>query len=225
MAETVQYNEKQLQIMAVALRLFAENGYHRTSIRDIAREAEVNVAMVSYYFGSKDNLLEAVFINHFGSIRSAFTTIINQREDSAIEKVSKIIDMFIDMLTNRQYFHRLMVREAAILKEGPLFDMINEMRTINKRLLKKAVKSGQQLGLFRKDVDPFFMSSVLIGSIHQNMANTRYEMEHRNTPEEERDTIERERTEALRVHLKRMFIAYLTDTSTQDHDTVAENNS
>ena len=211
--------------MAVALRLFAENGYHKTSIRDIAREAEVNIAMVSYYFGSKDKLLEAVFINHFRSIRSAFTTILNQQDDSAIEKVGKIIDMFVDMLTNRQYFHRLMVREAGVLKEGPLFDMINEMRTINKRLLKKAVKSGQQLGLFRKDVDAFFMSSVLIGSIHQNMANTRHEMEHRNIPDNERNAIERERVETLRIHLKRMFIAYLTDTNSLVHDNMADKNS
>jgi len=214
MSEKVQYNEKQQQIMAVALRLFAENGYDKTSIRDIAREAEVNVAMVSYYFGSKDKLLEAVFINHFKSIRASFKVILNHRSDSATDKVSKIIDMFIDMLANRQLFHRLMIRESGILKQGPLFDMINEMKTANRRLVEKAVKNGQQLGVFRKDVDVFFMSSVLIGSVNQNMANTRYELEHRNITKEQREIIKHERTETLRTHLKRMFIAYLTDTNT-----------
>lgn len=213
MAETAQYNEKQQQIMAVALRLFAENGYDKTSIRDIAREAEVNVAMVSYYFGSKEKLLEAVFVNHFKFIRSSFKTILNQHDNSATDKVSKIIDMFIDMLANRQLFHRLMVRESGILKQGPLFDMIKEMKTVNRRLVEKAVKNGQRLGVFRKDVDVFFMSSVLIGSVHQNMANTRYELEHRNLTAQQRETIKHERTETLRTHLKRMFIAYLTDTS------------
>ncbi len=213
MTETVQYNEKQQQIMAVALRLFAENGYDKTSIRDIAREADVNVAMVSYYFGSKEKLLEAVFINHFRFIRSTFKTILNQRNDSATDKVSKIIDMFIDMLADRQLFHRLMIRESGILKQGPLFDMIKEMKTVNRRLVEKAVKNGQRLGVFRNDVDVFFMSSVLIGSVHQNMANARYELEHRNITEEQRKIIKHDRTETLRTHLKRMFIAYLTDTS------------
>jgi len=211
MSESEPYNEKQQQIMAVALRLFAENGYDKTSIRDIAREADVNVAMVSYYFGSKEKLLEAVFINHFSHIRSTFKTILNQRGDSAVDKVSKIIDMFIDVLANRPLFHRLMIRESGILKKGPLFDMVNEMKTVNRRLVERAVKAGQQLGIFRRDVDVFFMSSVLIGSVHQNMANTRYELEHKNLTDEQREALKRDRTETLRTHLKRMFIAYLTD--------------
>jgi len=216
--ETEQYNEKQQQIMTVALRLFADNGYDKTSIRDIARDAEVNVAMISYYFGSKDKLLEAIFINHFRSLRSAFKTILNQQQDSAIEKISKIVDMFVDLLADRQPFHRLMVREAGILKQGPLFDMINEMRTVNKRLLKKAIESGQRLGLFRTDVDAFFLSSVLIGSVNQTMSNTRYELQYRNITGEQREIIKHERTETLRIHLKRMFIAYLTDTRESDGD-------
>lgn len=199
--------------MAVALSLFADNGYHKTSIRDIAREAEVNVAMISYYFGSKDKLLEAIFINHFESIRSAFKTILNQKGDSAIDKVGKIVDMFVDLLADRQPFHRLMAREAGILKQGPLFDMVNEMRIVNKRLVKKAVENGQQLGLFRNDVDAFFIASVLVGSVHQHMSNTRYELQYRNITGEQRERIKHERTQTLRIHLKRMFIAYLTDTS------------
>src|SRR5690606_29839471 len=147
----------------------------------------------------------------FKFIRSAFKTILNQRNDSATEKVSKIIDMFVDMLAERQLFHRLMIRESGILKQGPLFDMIKEMKTVNRRLVEKAVKNGQQLGVFRKDVDVFFMSSVLIGSVHQNMANTRYELEHKNLTDEQREALKRDRTETLRTHLKRMFIAYLTD--------------
>ncbi|SEK55049.1 TetR/AcrR family transcriptional regulator [Parapedobacter koreensis] len=211
MSETIQYNEKQLQIMEVALRLFAEHGYDKTSIRDIARKAEVNVAMVSYYFGSKEKLLEAVFINHFNSIRSILRTIINQRDNSATDKVSQIIDVFIDMLASRQLFHRLMIRESGILKQGPLFDMIKEMKTVNRRLVEKAVRNGQRLGVFRHDVDVFFMSSVLIGSVNQNMANTRYELEHSNMTDEQKEAAMRARTETLRRHLKQMFIAYLTD--------------
>ncbi len=50
----MEYNEKQLQILEVAEKLFAANGFDGTSIRDIASEAEVNIAMISYYFGSKE---------------------------------------------------------------------------------------------------------------------------------------------------------------------------
>jgi len=49
------------RLLHTSLRLFAERGYARTSIRQIAQTAGVNVAAVSYYFGSKAGLYRAVF--------------------------------------------------------------------------------------------------------------------------------------------------------------------
>ena len=44
------------KIVQAACELFAKNGYGGTSIRDIAAEAEVNVAGVNYHFKSKKSL-------------------------------------------------------------------------------------------------------------------------------------------------------------------------
>ena len=49
------------RILEVSRKLFVEKGYTGTSIRDIAAEAEVNVAMVNYYFKSKHDLFEIIF--------------------------------------------------------------------------------------------------------------------------------------------------------------------
>ncbi|MEO6348401.1 MAG: TetR family transcriptional regulator, partial [Aquaticitalea sp.] len=54
-------NDKQIQILEVAEKLFAEHGFDGTSVRQIAHEADINIAMISYYFGSKEKLLEALF--------------------------------------------------------------------------------------------------------------------------------------------------------------------
>ena len=56
------FNEKQIHILQVAEKLFAEHGFDGTSIRMISKEAGINVAMVSYYFGSKESLLEKLII-------------------------------------------------------------------------------------------------------------------------------------------------------------------
>jgi len=57
----VNFNEKQIQIIEAAEKLFSENGFDGTSVRDIAEEAGVNLAMISYYFGSKEKLMESIF--------------------------------------------------------------------------------------------------------------------------------------------------------------------
>jgi AcrR family transcriptional regulator len=49
------------RIFLAAERLFAERGFDGVSVRDIVQAAEVNLAAVSYYFGSKSELLLAVF--------------------------------------------------------------------------------------------------------------------------------------------------------------------
>jgi AcrR family transcriptional regulator len=41
------------KILAAARKKFAEQGYEGTSVRQIASEADVNIAMISYYFGGK----------------------------------------------------------------------------------------------------------------------------------------------------------------------------
>ncbi|PEW54374.1 TetR family transcriptional regulator, partial [Bacillus cereus] len=48
-------------ILEAAKKIFGEYGYEGTSIQEIAKEAQVNVAMASYYFNGKENLYYEVF--------------------------------------------------------------------------------------------------------------------------------------------------------------------
>lgn len=48
------------RILDCAEKLFAEHGFHGTSIRDIAGAADVQLALVGYHFGSKEDLLDSV---------------------------------------------------------------------------------------------------------------------------------------------------------------------
>jgi AcrR family transcriptional regulator len=52
--------DKREHILSVAEELFGEKGFDGTSVRDIAQSAGVNLAMISYYFGSKEKLLESL---------------------------------------------------------------------------------------------------------------------------------------------------------------------
>jgi AcrR family transcriptional regulator len=59
--------EARAHLLNVALRLFAENGYSKTSTRKIAQTAGVNIAAISYYFGDKARLYRAVFTEPMGA--------------------------------------------------------------------------------------------------------------------------------------------------------------
>lgn len=53
------------RLLEAALRLFADKGYQKTSTREIADAAEVNLGSISYYFGDKPGLYRAVFYESF----------------------------------------------------------------------------------------------------------------------------------------------------------------
>lgn len=53
--------EARNRLLDAAMRLFAENGFAKTSTRDIAEAAQVNISSISYYFGDKAGLYRAVF--------------------------------------------------------------------------------------------------------------------------------------------------------------------
>src|SRR3989304_8400323 len=54
---TRHYDEKLRDILKSSAKIFAEKGYHRTSIRDIARSTEMSLAGLYYYFSTKEELL------------------------------------------------------------------------------------------------------------------------------------------------------------------------
>lgn len=55
--------EARNRLLDAALALFAEKGYAKTSTREIAQAAQANIASISYYFGDKEGLYRAVFLD------------------------------------------------------------------------------------------------------------------------------------------------------------------
>jgi AcrR family transcriptional regulator len=58
--------EPRQRLLMAGLRLFAQHGYSKTSTRELAEAAQVNVAAISYYFGDKAGLYAAVFMEPMG---------------------------------------------------------------------------------------------------------------------------------------------------------------
>lgn len=56
-ASTSRYDEKLKRILKTSARIFAEKGFHRTSIRDISRATRMSLAGLYYYFRTKEELL------------------------------------------------------------------------------------------------------------------------------------------------------------------------
>ena len=71
------------KIITAAERLFAEQGFAQTSMREITSKAEVNLAAVNYHFGNKNNLIQAVLKRYFDCFMPILDHSLNELEDHA----------------------------------------------------------------------------------------------------------------------------------------------
>src|SRR4051812_24015069 len=107
-------NDKKEHIMNVAIELFGEKGFEGASIRDIAARADVNVAMVNYYFGSKEKLFEAIVEYKAAYMRGKMDEIEADTKMSEIEKVDLIIENYVAKILSNPSFHRILHQELLM---------------------------------------------------------------------------------------------------------------
>jgi AcrR family transcriptional regulator len=77
-------------ILDTAERLFAEKGLDATSVRDITGAAGVNLGAITYHFGTKQKLIEAMFNRHFGPFAQRTLKMIDEAEQKAGQKPARI---------------------------------------------------------------------------------------------------------------------------------------
>jgi len=204
------YSEKQLGIILVAERLFADKGFHGTSVRDIAQEADVNIAMISYYFGSKEKLLEAVFRYRMTASRDFIKELVENDTMGPLEKIYSLIDRFVNKMLSEQHFQCIMNREQMNSEPSPVKDLIWGLKTEMMGLMVPIVTQAQEQGVFYKDVDIVLLMSTLFGTIHQVVPAKSYirsDPEFASLPEDEFIAYLKIRVSA---HLKKLFKAILT---------------
>ncbi|MBD0352045.1 MAG: TetR/AcrR family transcriptional regulator, partial [Flavisolibacter sp.] len=207
------YNDKQLQIMNTAEKLFSNKGFDGTSVRDIAEEAGVNLAMISYYFGSKEKLMQALFEERTSYIRLRVEDLLKNTHLTPLEKIYQLIDDYVDRVLDRQKFYKIMICEQMLGKNEGVIQLLNEIKLKNSELSGKLIKEGQEKGVFRKDVDVVFLQNTMIGTIAQAFINQDYYkvMNHlEDMPEAEFNQFLKNK---LSNHIKLIFKALLTHES------------
>ena len=103
------------KILLIALELFAELGFERATVRQIAKKAQVNVSAISYYFGDKVGLYRAAFTEPMGSPKDDIN-LFNAPNLSLEQALNGLFSGFIEPLKQNklvQLCTRLHMREMV----------------------------------------------------------------------------------------------------------------
>ena len=166
------FNEKQIIILEVAETLFAEKGFDGTSIRNIAKEAKINIAMVSYYFGSKERLLESLILYRTSDLKLQLDNLIHE-DLEPIAKINKLIELYINRINCNRGIYRILHFEFTSKKTESNLQVFSELKKGNLKSLEAIIVEGQTKGVFRKDVIIPLITPTILGTFfhfHMNKA-------------------------------------------------------
>lgn len=105
------------KIIAAARKLFTQQGFNAVKTRDIAKESGINLALLNYYFRSKEKLFEMVMQENMQYFFSSVLNVVNDEETSIKQKIERLVNTYLDML--------------ALNPELPLFVMSHLRNNVN----------------------------------------------------------------------------------------------
>lgn len=156
--------DKKDHILDVAEKVFSELGFDGASTRTISGEAGVNMAMLNYYFGSKEGLFIAVFNRKIVSFQNLLQNLGNDSSISSWNKIERYIELYAERVVNNNCFQKMLYQEMAMQRRGDLADKISEILMKNVAELRKILQDGIANGEFNKDIDIEMVIATIYGT-------------------------------------------------------------
>jgi len=204
---------KQVQLLDTAEMLFSRKGFDGTSVRDIAEAAGINTAMISYYFGSKEKLMEEIFERKSLNIREKVDSLLKDDTLDPFQKVYSLVDVYIEGILQRKTFHRILLAEQIINQNPSIIQMVEKMKTKNSGYINELIRLGQKKGLFKKNIDIPMMTNTLIGTVSHMLINMEFYKSYHHLEGLKDEEFERVVRKKLSVHIKNIYKAILSHES------------
>ena len=163
--------DKKEHIIQKATELFSEWGFDNTSIREISQKANVNVAMVNYYFGSKIKLFESIIEYKSIYLKTKLEELLANTSLNEMDKINVIIEEYTTKILSNPHFHRVMHQELLLNTRPEMIAIIKKLFAKNFQIIKGILEDGMKKDIFRR-VDPALIISTLFGTINHFMQNT-----------------------------------------------------
>lgn len=162
MGSSLAYDDRLDHLLNVAARVFAEQGYHSTAMRDLARETGMSLAGMYHYVRGKDELLYLIQHRCFGNVLAGAERMLERHaNDRAEERLTAFIRHHVIFFARHMAEMKVLSHEAECLS-GDHLEGINAL---------KREYVGRLVGLIRDldgtdDIDPNVAAYALFGMMN-----------------------------------------------------------
>ena len=168
---TQKQDESKKRILEAAKICFAAEGFKGTSIRKICERADANLALVSYYFGSKEKLYLSVIEYLYDSTEQNLGYLKNDSDPKLA--LHRFVDIFLHMRLQDKQFHMLLKHELSI--DNTRSEAVNRIITPYFERLRSILIDGKNHAVFHYesiDLIMTFIASILIYPVYDTLIST-----------------------------------------------------
>src|SRR5437764_1467501 len=158
------YDQKLEFILRTSARIFAEKGYHSTSMRDISRATKVSLAGLYYYCRSKEELLFLIQDNCFGRVHERLQERLQETSD-AVEKLRLVIENHLSFFAANMAEMKVLSHEADSLA-GELHEHVSTKKEKYARLARKILREIQESQPAKARIDLTVATYALFGMMN-----------------------------------------------------------
>ena len=160
-------------LLEAGARLFARHGYSGTRTQAVAHEAGVNKAMISYHFGGKAGLYEAVIVHLVDEFRPALSGLREDRDRPSPERLRRFIETLGESFLRRPELGAIVLREhlsgGERLSAEVMSRHVGEFFATTRSIVEAGVERNEL-----RPVDPHALHLSLIGSLVFFLASEPY---------------------------------------------------
>ena len=149
------------RIKNAARELFHKKGFAATKTRDIAAEAGINLALLNYYFRSKEKLFDLIMLESLKGFFASLKDIFNHEETSLDSKVEAMVNGYIELLLKNPEIPLFLLSELRT-RPDQLMDKVGMKEIVMKSFFIKQFRQGVTDGIY-PEINPLHLIMNLIG--------------------------------------------------------------
>ncbi len=159
---TEKKQEAEKKIKEAARQVFLAQGYEGAKMRQIAEVAGVNLAMINYYFRSKEQLFKSIYAETFAQFVSQMALMINELTPLEV-KIWKIVDRYTDFIMANPLIPSFILSEQQA-NDGAFFKEMNARGMIENSVFRKQLVEEAEKGKIRT-IEPLQLIITMLGNI------------------------------------------------------------
>jgi len=161
----VKGNDKYHRILDAAVKVFAEQGFHQSTISQIARDAGVADGTIYLYFKNKDDILVQFFNYKTKQVFDSFRKEVD-KADNSLDKLSNLIRRHLEEFQNDRSM--AVLYQAETHQNSRLVEeQIKEMSKLYLDIVSEIVERGQDEGSVRKDLYVGLVKRFILGGVDE----------------------------------------------------------